>query len=59
MNYWLAGSEEAPHELYTTATGLYVTWVSVRVIVLIGTWVPRGWQQICRTIKKWSITVRN
>ncbi|OXA63073.1 E3 ubiquitin-protein ligase MARCH6 [Folsomia candida] len=45
MSYWLTtatNSAEPIHELYTAATGLYLTWLSIRLGILIGTWLPRS-----------------
>jgi hypothetical protein len=57
MSYWLSTSEEPVHELYTAASGLYLTWLSIRLIILVSLWIPRGWRAIWDTVKRWSITV--
>ena len=57
MSYWLSNSDEPVHELYTTASGLYVTWLVIRGILLLGTWIPKGWSAVWATTKKWSIMV--
>lgn len=59
MSYWLTtatNSAEPIHELYTAATGLYLTWLSIRLGILIGTWLPRSNKVIWKTIRRWSIT---
>ncbi|CAG7827854.1 unnamed protein product [Allacma fusca] len=57
MSYWLSSSDEPVHELYTTASGLYVTWLVIRGFLLLGTWIPKGWSAVWATAKKWSLMV--
>jgi hypothetical protein len=57
MSYWLQTKGEPIHELYTTASGLYVTWLTIRLLVLLSTWIPKGWTAVWGTVKRWSITV--
>ncbi len=57
MSYWISTATEPIHELYTAASGLYLTWLSIRLAILIGTWLPRGGQAIAEMIRRWSITI--
>lgn len=57
MKFWLSNPDEPIHELYTTASGLYVTWLSVRLLILFCTWAPRGWTAVWEMIRRWSVTV--
>ncbi|ODN03068.1 E3 ubiquitin-protein ligase MARCH6 [Orchesella cincta] len=58
MRYWLSNPDEPIHELYTTASGLYVTWLTVRLLILFGTWIPRGWAAVWDMIRRWSVTMK-
>lgn len=57
MGLWLTSPSEPVHELYTSACGLYLSWVIIRAAILIGTWLPRGYKVILDTVRRWSITV--
>ncbi|XP_035209314.1 E3 ubiquitin-protein ligase MARCHF6-like isoform X2 [Stegodyphus dumicola] len=57
MSLWL-GSIKV-HELYTIGCGLYVCWIMLRVLTLLWSWIPRGWNTISSKLKEWlTITVK-
>lgn len=40
------------HELNTAACGLYAGLISLRIIMLVASWLPRGWGAIMRKLKE-------
>ena len=45
------------HELYTAASGLYVCWLFMRVVILLATWLPRGVNAIAYKCLEWLVLV--
>uniref|UniRef100_A0A914WK26 RING-type E3 ubiquitin transferase n=1 Tax=Plectus sambesii TaxID=2011161 RepID=A0A914WK26_9BILA len=44
------------HELYTVASGLYVSWLALKLFIMIGEWLPRGWRVVVSGFHQWFIT---
>lgn len=59
MSYWFQTKGDGIHELYTTATGLYISWIGIRCLLILGNWIPKGWAVVLNTLKTWSLTVRS
>jgi E3 ubiquitin-protein ligase MARCH6 len=55
MSLW-TGSAKI-HELYTAACGLYVCWLSIRVITVLLSWMPQGRRAILLKVQEWTLMV--
>lgn len=55
LDIWMPDTKV--HELYTGACGLYVCWLILRAVVIIGQWVPLGWRNLVQRLKDWIIVV--
>ncbi|XP_029498563.1 E3 ubiquitin-protein ligase MARCHF6-like isoform X1 [Oncorhynchus nerka] len=55
MSFW-TGSAKI-HELYTAACGLYVCWLSIRVITVLLSWMPQGRRAILLKVQEWTLMV--
>ncbi|XP_064640503.1 E3 ubiquitin-protein ligase MARCHF6-like [Lineus longissimus] len=45
------------HELYTSACGLYVCWLGMRVCNVMTHWIPQGWGAILHKLQEWVVMV--
>uniref|UniRef100_A0A4W5LYT1 E3 ubiquitin-protein ligase MARCHF6 n=1 Tax=Hucho hucho TaxID=62062 RepID=A0A4W5LYT1_9TELE len=55
MSFW-TGSAKI-HELYTAACGLYVCWLSIRVITVLLSWMPQGRRAILLKVQEWTLMI--
>lgn len=55
MSLWMGSA--VVHELYTTASGLYVCWVSVRAATVLLSWMPQGRMVIMVKVQEWTLMV--
>ncbi|CAB1326270.1 unnamed protein product, partial [Coregonus sp. 'balchen'] len=55
MSFW-TGSTKI-HELYTAACGLYVCWLSIRVITVLLAWMPQGRRVILLKVQEWTLMI--
>ena len=39
------------HELYTAAAGFYLIWLALRLLTLLSTWYPAGWNSLFQKMK--------
>ena len=45
------------YELYTSATGLYLTLVLIKGVTLVVSWIQQGWAALSQKMKEWAIIV--
>uniref|UniRef100_A0A3B3U2W5 E3 ubiquitin-protein ligase MARCHF6 n=1 Tax=Poecilia latipinna TaxID=48699 RepID=A0A3B3U2W5_9TELE len=55
MSLWMGSA--VVHELYTTASGLYVCWVSVRAATVLLSWMPQGRTVIMLKVQEWTLMI--
>uniref|UniRef100_A0A3B5Q854 E3 ubiquitin-protein ligase MARCHF6 n=1 Tax=Xiphophorus maculatus TaxID=8083 RepID=A0A3B5Q854_XIPMA len=55
MSLWMGSA--VVHELYTTASGLYVCWVSVRAATVLLSWMPQGRTVIMVKVQEWTLMI--
>lgn len=55
MTIWTG--EAKIHELYTVAWGLYTCWVMIRIMIIVASWIPLGWNAISARLKRWTLMV--
>uniref|UniRef100_A0A3B3XBN2 E3 ubiquitin-protein ligase MARCHF6 n=1 Tax=Poecilia mexicana TaxID=48701 RepID=A0A3B3XBN2_9TELE len=55
MSLWMGSA--VVHELYTTASGLYVCWVSVRAATVLLSWMPQGRMVIMLKVQEWTLMI--
>uniref|UniRef100_A0A3P9MX19 E3 ubiquitin-protein ligase MARCHF6 n=1 Tax=Poecilia reticulata TaxID=8081 RepID=A0A3P9MX19_POERE len=55
MSLWMGSA--VVHELYTTASGLYVCWVSVRAATVLLSWMPQGRMVILLKVQEWTLMI--
>ncbi|XP_067145385.1 E3 ubiquitin-protein ligase MARCHF6 [Centruroides vittatus] len=53
MKLWMGNTKV--HELYTAACGLYICWLSLRILTLLFGWLPRGWNAVASKLQEWMI----
>ena len=39
------------HELYTAAAGFYLIWLALRLLTLLSSWYPAGWNSLFQKMK--------
>ena len=45
------------YELYTSATGIYLCLLAIKLSTLTTGWIQQGWAQLSQKVKEWAIIV--
>ena len=45
------------YELYTSATGIYLCLLAIKLSTLTTGWIQQGWAQLSQKVREWTIIV--